>query len=141
MRTATLIINDEVNLKISGLELDVRKKLVNTFKYDVPHARYLPAVRLGRWDGKVAFFGIGGSGYVNHLDVVQRVLTKNNVEIADIDDRRTHISLNFKHVTEDYWKDQGVVWPEGHPAEGEDIILREILWRVLLTHSWCETLF
>ena len=54
MRTATLIINDEVNLKIAGLELDVRKKLVNTFKYDVPHARYLPAVRLGRWDGKVA---------------------------------------------------------------------------------------
>jgi superfamily II DNA or RNA helicase len=53
------------------------------------------------------------------------VLTKNNVEIADIDDRRTHIILNFKHVKENYWKDQGVVWPEGHPAEGEDIILRD----------------
>jgi superfamily II DNA or RNA helicase len=85
----------------------------------------MPQYKLGRWDGKVAFFGIGGSGYVNHLDVVQRVLIKNNIEIADIDDRRTHISLNFKPVTENYWKDQGVVWPEGHPAEGEDIILRD----------------
>ena len=78
MRTATLIINDEVNLKISGLDLDVRKKLVNTFKYDVPHARYLPAVRLGRWDGKVAFFGLGGTGYVNHLGIVSEVLEKYN---------------------------------------------------------------
>ena len=49
MRTATIIIRDEVNIKIEGLELDVRKALVNKFKYDVPYARYLPAVRLGRW--------------------------------------------------------------------------------------------
>ena len=59
MRQATLTITDEVNVKISGLELDVRRKLVNQFKYDVPYARYLPAVRLGRWDGKVSFFALG----------------------------------------------------------------------------------
>ena len=46
MRTATIIIKDEVNIKIEGLELDVRKKLVNTFKYEMPGARYQPAVRL-----------------------------------------------------------------------------------------------
>ena len=56
MRQATLIIRDEVNVKIEGLELDARRALVNQFKYDVPYARYLPAVRLGRWDGKVGFF-------------------------------------------------------------------------------------
>ena len=43
MRTATIIIRDEVNIKVEGLELDVRKALVNKFKYDVPYARYLPA--------------------------------------------------------------------------------------------------
>ena len=125
MASCKLIIEDEVNIKIEGLDVDVRRQLANALKFEVPYAKHMPQYKLGRWDGKVAFFGIGGSGYVNHLDVVQRVLTKNNVEIADIDDRRTHISLNFKHVTEDYWKDQGVVWPEGHPAEGEDIILRD----------------
>ena len=28
-----------------------------------PYARYMPQYKLGRWDGKVAFFGICGSGY------------------------------------------------------------------------------
>ena len=125
MASCKLIIEDEVNIKIEGLDVDVRRQLANALKFEVPYAKHMPQYKLGRWDGKVAFFGIGGSGYVNHLDVVQRVLTKNNVEIADIDDRRTHISLNFKPVTETYWKDQGVVWPEGHPAQGEDIILRD----------------
>ena len=125
MANCKLIIEDEVNIRIEGLEVDVRRQLANALKFEVPYAKHMPQYKLGRWDGKVAFFGIGGSGYVNHLDVVQRVLTKNKVEIADIEDRRTHISLNFNHVTENYWKDQGVVWPKGHPAEGEDIILRD----------------
>ena len=53
---AKLIIRDEVNVKIEGLDLVERKKLVDKFKYEIPGARYQPAVRLGRWDGKVAFF-------------------------------------------------------------------------------------
>jgi superfamily II DNA or RNA helicase len=125
MASCKLIIEDEVNIKLEGLEVDVRRKLANALKFEVPYARYMPQYKLGRWDGKVAFFGIGGTGYVNHLDVVSQVLQKNNVQIADIDDRRQPIQLNFTPVTETYWKDQGVVWPEGHPAEGEDIILRD----------------
>ena len=125
MANCKLIIEDEVNIRIEGLEVDVRRQLANALKFEVPYAKHMPQYKLGRWDGKVAFFGIGGSGYVNHLDVVQRVLTKNKVQIIDIEDRRHPINLNFTPVTEDYWKDQGVVWPEGHPAEGEDIILRD----------------
>ena len=85
----------------------------------------MPQYKLGRWDGKVAFFGIGGTGYVNHLDVVQGVLERNDVQITAIDDRRHPISLDFTPVTERYWADQGVVWPEGHPVEGTEIILRD----------------
>ena len=125
MATCKLIIEDEVNIKIEGLEVDVRRQLANALKFEVPYAKHMPQYKLGRWDGKVAFFGIGGSGYVNHLDVVQRVLTKNNVEIANIEDKRTPINLNFTPVTERYWADQGVCWPEGHPVEGTEIILRD----------------
>src|SRR5210317_36409 len=125
MASCKLIIEDEVNIKLEGLDVDVRRKLSNALKFDVPYAKYMPQYKLGRWGGKVAFFGIGGSGYVNHLDVVSEVLLQNNVEIVDIEDRRHPIQLNFKPVTETYWKEQGVVWPEGHPAEGEDIILRD----------------
>ena len=82
--TCKLIIEDEVNIKLEGLDVDVRRKLSNALKFDVPYARYMPQYKLGRWDGKVAFFGIGGTGYVNHLDVIVDVLEKNKVSIVDI---------------------------------------------------------
>ena len=78
MKTATIVIKDEVNIKIEGLELDARKKLVNTFKYEVPGARYQPSVRLGRWDGKVAYFQLGGSTYTNLLPEIIPILENYN---------------------------------------------------------------
>ena len=125
MATCKLIIEDEVNIKLEGLEVDVRRKLANALKFEVPYAKYMPQYKLGRWDGKVAFFGIGGTGYVNHLDTIVDVLQKNRVEIVDIDDRRHSVKLDFQPITETYWADQGVRWPEGHPAEGELIMLRD----------------
>ena len=125
MKTCKLIIEDEVNIKLEGLEVDVRRKLANALKFEVPYARYMPQYKLGRWDGKVAFFGIGGTGYVNHLDVIVDTLQKNNVQIVDIEDNRHPVQLDFQPIDERYWADQGVCWPKGHPAEGEEIILRD----------------
>ena len=123
MATCKLIIEDEVNIKLEGLEVDVRRKLSNALKFEVPYARYMPQYKLGRWDGKVAFFGIGGTGYVNHLDTIVDVLTKQGVEIVDIEDRRHPIDLKFDTITEEFWGDTR--WPKGHPAEGEPIRLRD----------------
>ena len=116
MATCKLIIEDEVNIKLEGLEVDVRRKIANALKFEVPYARYMPQYKLGRWDGKVAFFGIGGTGYVNHLDTIASVLEKNKVQIVDIEDRRHTVDLHFDQITEDYWGDK--TWPKGHPAEG-----------------------
>ena len=125
MRSCKLIIEDEVNIKLEGLDVDMRRKISAALKFEVPYAKHMPQYKLGRWDGKVAFFGIGGTGYVNHLDVVQGVLERNDVQITAIDDRRHPISLDFTPVTERYWADQGVCWPEGHPVAGTEIILRD----------------
>ena len=125
MSSCKLIIEDEVNIKLEGLDVDVRRKLANSLKFEVPYAKYMPQYKLGRWDGKVAFFGIGGTGYVNHLDTIVDVLTKNNVQIVDIEDNRHPVDLNFNPITETYWADMDVRWPKGHPAEGELIMLRD----------------
>ena len=125
MASCKLIIEDEVNIKLEGLDVDIRRKIANALKFEVPYAKHMPQYKLGRWDGKVAFFGISGTGYVNHLDVVCDILQKNNVEIVDIQDRRHPIDLKFAPVTESYWSDQGINWPKGHPAEGEPIMLRD----------------
>jgi superfamily II DNA or RNA helicase len=123
MTTCRLIIEDEVNIKLEGLPVDVRRKLANALKFEVPYARYMPQYKLGRWDGKVAFFGIGGTGYVNHLDTISDVLNKQGVEIVDIEDKRHKIDLHFDQIKEDFWGTK--TWPKGHPAEGEPIRLRD----------------
>ena len=81
-----IVINDEVNIKIEGLPVDVRRKIANNLKWEVPYARYLPQYKLGRWDGKIGFFGLGGSGFVNHLDKILELLNKQGVEVGSIED-------------------------------------------------------
>jgi len=125
MGTCKLIIEDEVNIKFEGLDVDVRRKISNALKYEIPYAKHMPQYKLGRWDGKVAFFGIGGTGYINHLDIITDILDKNKINISEIVDRRIPVQLSFDPVTENYWADQDVRWPKGHPAEGELIILRD----------------
>jgi len=123
MKQATIVIRDEVNIKIEGLDLDARRTLVNKFKYDVPYARYLPAVRLGRWDGKVAFVQLSGSTYTNLLPEIVPILEQMNYDI-DLDDQRDYtISFDFVPITENSFADQ--TWPRGHPAAGQPIVLRD----------------
>ena len=123
MKHATLIIRDEVNIKIEGLDLDTRKKLVNQFKYDIPYARYLPAVRLGRWDGKVSYFQLGGSTYVNLLPEILPRLEELGYDVELNDLRNYQTTFKFNEIREDSFKDKQ--WPKGHPQCGEPITLRD----------------
>ena len=123
MSKCILHIKDEVNIKIEGLDLNARKKLSNKFKYEVPYARYLPAVRLGRWDGKVAFFQLGGSTYTNLLPEIIPVLEELNYDIELNDQREYRTNFNFERVTEESYSH--LTWPEGHVVAGEPIKLRD----------------
>jgi superfamily II DNA or RNA helicase len=120
-----LVIKDEVNIKFEGLALDARKKLANTFKYEIPYARYHPAFKLGRWDGMVSMFGLGGNGYLSQLEKILSVLSSMNIDIDELEDLRSTPTLSFTPVTETYWADQGKVWPKGHQQEGKPIMLRD----------------
>jgi superfamily II DNA or RNA helicase len=123
MKTARLIIRDEVNVKIEGLELDTRRALVNKFKYDVPYARYLPAVRLGRWDGKVSYFQLGGGTYVNLLPEILSTLEEYNYDIELDDQRDYRTTFEFEEIREDSFAE--TVWPKGHPNADDPVMLRD----------------
>jgi superfamily II DNA or RNA helicase len=123
MKHATIVIRDEVNIKVEGLELDARRALVNAFKYDVPGARYLPAVRLGRWDGKVSYFQLGGSTYVNLLPEIIPILEKFNYDI-ELDDQREYSTVfDFTQIQENSFAHK--VWPKTHPMAGQPVVLRD----------------
>jgi superfamily II DNA or RNA helicase len=123
MATAKLIIKDEVNVKIEGLELTERKYLSNKFKYEIPGARYLPAVRLGRWDGKVAYFQLGGSTYTNLLPEILPYLDERGYDIELDDQRDYQTQFEFTEVTESTFAHK--VWPKNHPIAGQPVVLRD----------------
>jgi len=123
MVSCRIVIQDEVNVKVENLPVEYRRKIANKLKFAVPYARYLPKYKLGRWDGKINFFGIGGTGYVNHLDVIVNTLVDAGVEIAEIDDKRVKHDLTFKQINKNYW--DHITWPKGHIATGQKIILRD----------------
>lgn len=123
MTTAIIEIKDEVNCKIHNLDLSTRQKLSKLFKYEVPYARHLPAVRLGRWDGKVAFFQLGGTTYLNLLEDILPILEKEGYDI-EIKDTRTYSSVfEFPEIEKDTFA--GFTWPKGHRLAGEPVILND----------------
>ena len=123
MRECVLEINDEVNVKIKNLELVDRKELVNRYKFEIPGARYLPAVRLGRWDGKVSFFQLSGSTYINLLPEILEYLAERGYDIQLTDTRDYRTKFEFEEVVETSF--QHINWPKGHPMEGQPMSLRD----------------
>jgi len=123
MREAKIIIKDEVNCKIEGLELDCRKALMRKFEHEVPGARYLPAVRLGRWNGKVSYCSLAGSTYINLIPDIVPILQEYDYDIDLVDLRDYKTSYSFEEICEDSFSDK--VWPKGHTQEGEPITLRD----------------
>ena len=123
MKPCILHVKDEVNVKIEGLDLDMRRKLSNQFKYEIPGARYMPAVRLGRWDGKQAYFQMGGSTYINLLPEILPMLVSAGYEPSLNDTREYEIDYPLQPVDADTYSDR--TWPKGHPVAGEPIVLRD----------------
>jgi superfamily II DNA or RNA helicase len=129
VKQATIVIRDEVNIKIEGLDLDTRKALVKAFKYEDPTARFRPAYRLGRWDGKVGFFQLGGSTFVNLLPEIMPILERYDYDI-DLDDQRDYATqFEFTSVQEDSFAH--IAWGTGHPLAGQPIQLRDYQVRIV----------
>jgi len=124
-----IIIKDEVNCKIEGLDLTTRQRLVTKFKYDDPKARYLPSVRLGRWDGKVPYFNLGGTSFVNMLPEIIEYLSERNWDFELSDLRPVREPFEFTEITADTFSDK--TWPQGHPAVGQPVVLRDYQMEII----------
>lgn len=123
MKQARLIIKDEVNCKLENLDLSCRKALVRKFEYKKPGARYLPAVRLGRWNGKISYFGLGGTTYINLIPDIVPILQEYDYDIELVDLRDYQSNFTFSEINAESFSDK--VWPKGHTQEGEPITLRD----------------
>jgi superfamily II DNA or RNA helicase len=135
---AKLLIKDEVNVKIEGLELNTRTALVKKYKYEIPGARYQPSVRLGRWDGKVPFFNLGGTTYINLLPEILPYLDEQGYDVEVEDARNYRTTFEFAIVDENTY--QHKTWPKNHPRAGQPIVLRDYQPEIInrfLTNPQC----
>lgn len=134
MKKVTIEVKDEVNCKINGLEPGDRRHLVKKFEYEIPGARYLPAVRLGRWNGKVSYFQLGGSTYINLLEEIIPYLDECGYDIELVDTREYTTNFQFKAVSADTFA--GKTWPKGHPNAGQPVVMRD--YQVEIINSFLE---
>jgi superfamily II DNA or RNA helicase len=119
---AKIVIQDEVNIQITGIDLPVKRALVNAVKYFLPSARYSAAYRMGRWDGTTSFCTLGGKTYLNILDRLLPVLQSHGYEL-EIDDQRAFHDMSFPTIDENYLSN--LTWPAGHRFAGQPIQLRD----------------
>jgi len=122
MDIANIVIEDECNVKIENLDLVTRRKCVNAVKYFLPHARYSPAYKLGRWDGTTSFCTVGGRTYLNLLDKILPIVVENGYDVELID-QRVPRTFDLPLIDENYLSH--ITWPAGHRFAGQPISLRD----------------
>jgi len=123
MAKTTLQILDEVNIRFTDLDVVCRRKMVQALEFVLPYARHTPAFKLGRWDGKMSFCDIGGRSYVNLLDKLLPIVEKHGYEIEIDDQRLPTANFEFEEVVEDSYSH--IMWPKGHPLEGQPIKIKD----------------
>lgn len=123
MKKTILNIQNEVTCNFIDLPAETRRKLTAKYKVFNPSNRYLPAVRLGRWDGKHPFFTLSGQTYINMLPAIFEDLINDGYDI-ELQDERTYIrDFEFEKINEDTYN--YINWPEGHQLAGQPIKLRD----------------
>ena len=115
-----LILKDEINCKFVGIDAQDRREISQKFKFEIPGARFTPSVKLGRWDGKVGFFTIGGTTFINLLPEILPYLEKYEIELVD---NRLPFNFEFDPIHADSYAH--IMWPEGHTCQHTPIVLRD----------------
>ena len=124
----TLVIKDEVNVHFKDVDPKTRRKLNAAVEFFLPHAMYMPAYKLGRWNGKVSFCDVAGRSYFQLLDRLLPIVVEAGYEV-EVEDHRTPYEFNFEEVEQDSY--DHVMWPKRHPNAGEPIILRDYQCKVI----------
>ncbi len=124
MKSCTIEILDEVNVKIHGLEASTRRKLQKRLRVFNPSAKYSTFYKMGAWNGYIQFFSISGGTYFYLLEDIIPILLEENYHI-DWEDKRKKIDFQFEKLTKEKMDSLNIVWPENHPNKGEKIQLRD----------------
>lgn len=102
MGLCKIVIRDEVYCTITGLKQEHNKFLYDHLGVFAEGYRWMPAFKLGRWDGKIRFFEATGKTYVRLLDEIIPYLVKWGYTF-DLEDNRVQFPPITDRITEDHF--------------------------------------
>lgn len=103
MKTAHITVRDEVYCTVSGLAPQDQKFLEEKFAIMVEGAFFMPAFKMGHWNGKINFFDKTGKIYTRLLDRVMPYLDQWGYESV-LNDERKPVELIKTRVTKDWFR-------------------------------------
>jgi superfamily II DNA or RNA helicase len=120
--TCIIEIQDYKNMRLKNLSPTTRRKCVERLKFKDPKARYMPSVKLGRWDGSFSYCSVGGQTYINFLPILFPILETDGYDFEVID-KRALDHLYFPEINKDLFSDK--VWPDVHRLAGQKVELMD----------------
>lgn len=96
--TATIVIKDEVNVRIKGIDPGTIEACQKALTFHVPGFVHMPAYKLGRWDGTIKLFKLSGTTYLNLLDTVLPILESHGCGTEVVDQRHDHYDYIADHL-------------------------------------------
>lgn len=108
MKTAYITIHDEVYCTVAGLEPQDQEFLEKKFAIPVEGAFFMPAYKLGRWDGKIKFFEKTGKVYWRLLDEIMPYLESWHYEIELQDNRKSAELVQIRMDSEWFLRKPGM---------------------------------
>jgi len=121
MRTARIEIEDEVNIRIRGLDPDTLEEAKKALTYYVPGHRFMPHFKQGWWDGTIKLMTDTGKTKLGLLEDIAPILTKRRYEFTVVDKRKdwSHVSNQLRFVDEN--AHEGYFWKK----DNSPIVLRD----------------
>lgn len=129
---------DQINCRVSGLDMNTNRLCIDKLKVFVPSARYMPAYKLGRFDGYIRYYSPTGQTTVTLLSEILPIILKAGYTL----ELEKEASVSSSILTPDDIIDENYLsmyrWPEGHKLAGQPVILGERQVRAanaLITHQ------
>ncbi len=103
MKTAHIVIKDEVYTHVAGLDPQHIEILVDKMAVMVEGAFFMPAYKMGRWDGKIQFFSRTGKIFTRLLGEIIPYLENWNYQL-ELRDERPQVAAIQARIGPDWFK-------------------------------------
>lgn len=97
----TIIIENEVFIRVTGLRPDAVKYFYDKFSFFIEGARYTVEFQMGTWDGRKRLFDTQGRTYLRFVQEIVPYLVANGYQIAIDDQRAKGVPAITKFATTD----------------------------------------